>query len=809
METSSSSCIPQADDIAKPAVAPAAGPAAAVSEARPTVSAVTPMRLKPPSKIAPVTIKPLIMPGSTVKNTATASAAPTPAPEAAAAPESAPVPAPQQQNIEINDQVSADGVPDSVLSLKRKPEPTTTTTNTRSIRPKVGSAATITTRTALNRTVSTRASSSSSAAGSAAASSRGVGKATPALGGIRANIARGGISKPVPRTASGAARPVGRLAGAAAKEVVAAATASAAAASSSSTTGVKKRPAWDVKGRLADLEENHHMARNQLLESQTTVTTMNAELERTKSLVDEHLRSRRNMENDLRAKERENNAQSEKISALERELQILKRNHDDELHAAKSRLTRELDDVNQTLSTLQRTHANVLTELSAARDESTSLRATVSSQSALSVSMEADARAVKMRLERTEELLREREARITVLEEEAVAMSDTVKGLEAKVREEETIRRKLHNTIQELKGNIRVFCRVRPPLPQEVEEKDGVLSHLSFAEDDEKAIELKQSVESASGQKTIEKTYPFSFDRVFQPGTPQAAVFDEISQLVQSALDGYNVCIFAYGQTGSGKTFTMEGPENALERPEDMGMIPRAVHQVFESAEALREKGWAYEMEAQFLEIYNEAIRDLVATGGQAADTSGKHEIKHHAVTGKTSVTELCTFPVTTPQQVHSILKKASHNRAVAATNCNERSSRSHSVFTLRMTGANALTGESSSGVLNLIDLAGSERLSSSGSTGDRLKETQAINKSLSCLGDVINALANGDKHIPYRNSKLTYLLQSSLGGNSKTLMFVNVSPLATNFQETLCSLRFATKVNTCQIGTAKKLIKA
>ncbi|ORY86579.1 kinesin-domain-containing protein [Neocallimastix californiae] len=368
--------------------------------------------------------------------------------------------------------------------------------------------------------------------------------------------------------------------------------------------------------------------------------------------------------------------------------------------------------------------------------------------------------------------------------------------------EEESLRRKMHNEILELKGNIRVFCRVRPVLTTEANGKPikDIISDIQYP-DDERKIVLTQQSTTALGN-TVPKLYHFSFDKVFQDNVGQGEIFEDISQLVQSALDGYNVCIFAYGQTGSGKTYTMEGiPDD----PEKIGMIPRAVEQIFIAAEELKEKGWKYEMEGQYLEIYNETIRDLLGDG----DLSKKHEIKHNLHTRKTTVTDTTVIKVHTPKQVHHLLKKAQQNRSVGATLCNERSSRSHSVFIFKLSGVNSITEDTCEGTLNLIDLAGSERLSQSGSTGDRLKETQAINKSLSCLSDVIAALANKDQHIPYRNSKLTYLLQNSLGGNSKTLMFVNISPLANNFQETICSLRFATKVNKCQIGTAKRSFKS
>lgn len=246
--------------------------------------------------------------------------------------------------------------------------------------------------------------------------------------------------------------------------------------------------------------------------------------------------------------------------------------------------------------------------------------------------------------------------------------------LKKKLYDGETLRRKLHNMVQELKGNIRVFCRIRPLLRDEIPlngDIEAALKHVTcqFGDDEREEITLVQSSESASGN-AISKAYPFTFDKVFNWNAKQGQVFEEISQLIQSALDGYRVCIFAYGQTGSGKTFTMEGRMDDLE---DAGMIPRAVQQIFKSTEALKERGWTFRFECSYLEIYNETIRDLL---NNKPDLNAKYDIRH--AEGQTMVTDLLVVPVTEPNEIMSILRKAAANRAVGETQCNERSSRSH-----------------------------------------------------------------------------------------------------------------------------------
>uniref|UniRef100_A0A8C4N9K9 Kinesin family member C1 n=2 Tax=Eptatretus burgeri TaxID=7764 RepID=A0A8C4N9K9_EPTBU len=367
------------------------------------------------------------------------------------------------------------------------------------------------------------------------------------------------------------------------------------------------------------------------------------------------------------------------------------------------------------------------------------------------------------------------------------------------IQSQEMERRRLHNIVQELKGNIRVFCRVRPVLKNE----ENSLEHIVLSEN---SITLEKTAESRTGRDKKEATrFSFTFDKVFSPLAKQSVVFEEISHLVQSALDGYNVTIFAYGQTGGGKTYTMEGPTKGptARKLESRGMIPRAVSQVFLTAEELQVKGWKYSFVASFLEIYNDTIQDLLVSGASRHD----YEIKHKPKTSRSSelyVTNLKYESVTSSEEVEMLLHKASENRSVAATAVNDRSSRSHSIFQLHIEGSNECTGQACFAILTLVDLAGSERLNKSQSCGERLKEAQAINLSLSCLAQVITALGHKDQHVPFRNSKLTYLLQNCLSGNSKTLMFVNLSPSYDNFNETLNSLRFAAKVNDCFIGTAQ-----
>jgi kinesin family protein C1 len=358
------------------------------------------------------------------------------------------------------------------------------------------------------------------------------------------------------------------------------------------------------------------------------------------------------------------------------------------------------------------------------------------------------------------------------------AQASSMAMLEMKLKEQEAMRRALHNTIQELKGNIRVFCRVRP---------GSGASAVDTSQDTKLCVTHNAD------------THHFGFDKVFTPAATQSDVYVEVDGLVQSALDGYKVCIFAYGQTGSGKTHTMQGGVE----PESWGLIPRALSKILACSKAMQAEGWSWTLHASFLEIYNEQLRDLLHTGGAAPS----YAIKHDEAWG-TVVANMGRVEVDSMAQINSLMAKAAKARAVGCTDMNSQSSRSHSVFALYLKGTNEKLKTELNGALHLVDLAGSERLSKSGAEGAALKETQAINKSLSSLAGVFTAKSSGAAHVPFRNSKLTHLMEPCLSGNGKTLMMVNVAPDAGNSHESLCSLRFAKLVNQCDTGGSQSRSK-
>nr|XP_044625819.1 kinesin-like protein KIF17 isoform X3 [Equus asinus] len=303
------------------------------------------------------------------------------------------------------------------------------------------------------------------------------------------------------------------------------------------------------------------------------------------------------------------------------------------------------------------------------------------------------------------------------------------------------------------------------------------------------------TVDAARGQCFIqnpgaadEPPKQFTFDGAYSMDHFTEQIYNEIAYpLVEGVTEGYNGTIFAYGQTGSGKSFTMQGLPDP---PSQRGVIPRAFEHIFESVQCA--ENTKFLVRASYLEIYNEDIRDLLG-----ADTKQKLELKEHPEKG-VYVKGLSMHTVHSVAQCERIMETGWRNRSVGYTLMNKDSSRSHSIFTISIEiyavderGKDHLRA----GKLNLVDLAGSERQSKTGATGERLKEATKINLSLSALGNVISALVDGRcRHIPYRDSKLTRLLQDSLGGNTKTLMMACLSPADNNYDETLSTLRYANR---------------
>jgi kinesin family protein 1/kinesin family protein 3/17 len=349
-------------------------------------------------------------------------------------------------------------------------------------------------------------------------------------------------------------------------------------------------------------------------------------------------------------------------------------------------------------------------------------------------------------------------------------------------------------TSNEEETTVRVAVRCRPFNSKE--KANGETSCVKIYSDQVVLVNPANSGEEHS----------FAFDMVIDENSTQESVWLNVGvPILNKAFSGYNGTIFAYGQTGSGKTWSMQGAEgNDLE-----GIIPRMNSQLFERVESELKKRQTVQflITVSYFEIYNEVIFDLLDSSDRkkrSAAGKGGLEIKEHPVLG-VYVKGLQEVVVDSAAKLQSFIDQGMRNRTVASTQMNADSSRSHSVFIINLHQKD-VEDESKNvfAKVNLVDLAGSERVKSTGATGSILKEGANINKSLSALGNVINALVEVSKgkggFIPYRNSKLTRVLQESLGGNSVTAMLAALSPAACNFEETLSTLKYANRAKAIKV---------
>ena len=350
--------------------------------------------------------------------------------------------------------------------------------------------------------------------------------------------------------------------------------------------------------------------------------------------------------------------------------------------------------------------------------------------------------------------------------------------------------------------NLRVSIRVRPPLNRETQEGIPFRS-IALVSEDHKSISLAEYVgaefsEIERQRQWIEEPslfhlHRFTFDTIFDMDSLQEDVYNiTAKQAVQSVLEGYNSTIFCYGQTGTGKTYTMEGFTYESKNP-NRGIIQRTIQDIFNFIETTSDSNTKFIIRASFLQIYNENISDLLKSDKKNLQI---REDKKKGI----YVDLLSEWAVRSPLDLYALLRRGGGSRTTSATYMNDVSSRSHAVFQItveQMTTDKELNDNKAQikvGKLNLVDLAGSERIRITGTRGQQLEESKKINKSLSCLGNVINALTDkkGKNYIPYRDSKLTRLLQDSLGGNCKTTMIATISPSEDAFSESLSTLYFA-----------------
>ena len=324
--------------------------------------------------------------------------------------------------------------------------------------------------------------------------------------------------------------------------------------------------------------------------------------------------------------------------------------------------------------------------------------------------------------------------------------------------------------------SVKVVVRCRPLGSKEMEEQRECIVN----------VDMSQGSIQICNPSNIKEIKSFTFDHTYDYRATQELIFSQTAlPILESIMEGYNGTIFAYGQTGTGKTFTMEGNDNET----DKGIIPRSIDWIFNNIKNYPAQQFL--VRVSFVEIYNEEVRDLLSkVKRQKLNVREKDKVFY--------VENVTVIQAENSQMTLDIMKAGRVNRATGATKMNPGSSRSHSIFSITVESSTLdEAGEAhyKVGKLNLVDLAGSERQSKTESTGERFIEATKINLSLTCLGSVINKLVSGkSQYIPYRDSKLTMLLQDSLGGNTKTVMIANVGPADYNYDETLNTLWYASR---------------
>ncbi|CAI5463374.1 unnamed protein product [Closterium sp. Yama58-4] len=354
-----------------------------------------------------------------------------------------------------------------------------------------------------------------------------------------------------------------------------------------------------------------------------------------------------------------------------------------------------------------------------------------------------------------------------------------IEELEKAYKEEAVLRKRYYNKIQDMYGKIRVNARSRPLNGREQGEGQKMVVEML----DEYTLLLPPS-------KDGEKPKEFQFDRFFYHTATQETVFKDIRHLTQSAIDGFNVCVFSYGQTGSGKTHTIYGDDD------DPGLTPRAMEELFRRLDK-EPKRMTYKLQVYMVELYMDKIIDLLLP-----KTAGKKTLKIKKDEKNATLIEVDKLP-----RLREVVQEGMERRVVAGTHMNAQSSRSHLVLSIIVETTDLQTEIVSCGKLSFVDLAGSERLEKSGSEGKQKEEAKYNNRSLSALARVFAAQAQNSEHTPYRDEDLTYLMSDSVGGNAKTIMFVNISPASGSLDETADSLDYAMRVRSITNEASKNVV--